>query len=482
MSSKVRSVFKSMAMKLGVEESDFLTLASAGICTADDFFFRLPTSAKLEDYLEQDMFTTLSYEEGDGRIVNYARSSQDAVTSREWLRSSGAAALRRLWEASKAIAKKDMEKFTEEKAEGDAPRKVTASMAADLEERAVARGAFGVPLDTEKPGVLALGKLIENFRVGGSNKHVKWEDYTNDEEEKRAIRLGLVKNDVGFKLTPTTDGFKTETSPPIFYHTTVVDLISLRDTLKTRAIAFEFLELAAYEDLMQLLEIYERRLKQRVPERMRAPTINEIRFVDRLIFEDVLAEVAKGTGNMHDGIHHWISEAASKHKYWDFLDAQIDTMPDRGIEKKSQFPSTSVPLTSAIAGTHAKGDGTAADKPKGVCFVCSKLRKDHPGGRFCQEAQARKRQGAPLPEKSNEADKKPKTVGGQLPEYMKGYAARTPPSKGQPFGKRFCWLRNHPDGDQCRSGSKCGRSHACPVFLSSGEICMKDHAASKHGN
>ena len=86
-----------------------------------------------------------------------------------------------------------MEKLTEERTEGEAPKKVTASMQADLEARAADRGLRPSPLDTEKPGLLCLGKMIENFRIGGVNKHLKWEDFTKHEEENRTIRLGLVK-------------------------------------------------------------------------------------------------------------------------------------------------------------------------------------------------------------------------------------------------------------------------------------------------
>ena len=75
MTSKVRSVFRSMSMKLGVE-ADFLTLSSEGIECADDFYFRLPGSKKLENFLEMEVYPTLSYEATDGSIRSFQRASQ----------------------------------------------------------------------------------------------------------------------------------------------------------------------------------------------------------------------------------------------------------------------------------------------------------------------------------------------------------------------------------------------------------------------
>jgi hypothetical protein len=490
MASKVKSVFKSLAMRLEVEESDFLLLAYEGMESADDFFFKIPSVVKLEDYLEHDMYPLAAYERFDGTIATFQRVAHDPIALRQWLRSKGAAAIRKLWEVSKSSAKRELDKLTEERAEGEAPRKVTAAVSADLEARATARGLPEV-LDTEKPGPWCLAKVVENFRLGGANKHLPWEDYTNEEEELRALRLGMVKKELGFKLTPTADGFKKESDGPKFSHTQVLDLISLQDTLKTRAIAFDFLELGDFDDLMKLLDVFIRRLKQRTPERMRTPTIHEVRMVDRLIFEDVLSSVARGSGTIREGIKFYVFGDGVSHKVWDFLDVQIETMPDRGVERRSGRlppPSPMVLPEVVMDGGGSGGQGGAAKKPAAACFICGKLRNDHPNKKYCLDPNKSPPRlallgGGGKGGKGLGKVKKPAKgaisarVPASVPDFMKPHALKTPASTAFPQGQRFCWDRNHPDGDKCKAGTSCTRSHLCPRVLSDGSVCLQDHGA-----
>jgi hypothetical protein len=130
MASKVKSVFRSLAMRLEVDESDFLLLSHDGMESADDFFFKIPSVAKLEDYLEQDMHPLAAYEQQDGTIVTFNRAANDPTPLRQWCRGQGAAAIRKLWEVSKSSAKRELDKLTEERTEGEAPRKVTAAVSA----------------------------------------------------------------------------------------------------------------------------------------------------------------------------------------------------------------------------------------------------------------------------------------------------------------------------------------------------------------
>ena len=88
MTAKVASVFKALAMRLSVSESDFLYLSYEDIHTSDDLYFRLPTAAKLEELLEKELFDNCAYENEGGKIEVFARSSLDgAPEKRKWLRS-----------------------------------------------------------------------------------------------------------------------------------------------------------------------------------------------------------------------------------------------------------------------------------------------------------------------------------------------------------------------------------------------------------
>eukprot|EP00972_Heterocapsa_arctica_P041011 6044628-Heterocapsa_arctica.AAC.1 len=83
---------------------------------------------------------------------------------------------------------------------------------------------------------------------------------------------------------------------------------------------------------MLLREEFLRILKKVPPLAMRAPTINEVKLVDRLIHQDVLSFVAKDEGTLADGLKWYLNDGRS-HNLWSLLEAQIEIMPDRGIER-----------------------------------------------------------------------------------------------------------------------------------------------------
>eukprot|EP00972_Heterocapsa_arctica_P115874 16450151-Heterocapsa_arctica.AAC.1 len=78
------------------------------------------------------------------------------------MRGSTAASLRRLWEASKSAAKRDLEKLTEERPEGEAPKRMTAARIADFASKARLRGGMPAP-DIERPGPTTLAKVADNY-------------------------------------------------------------------------------------------------------------------------------------------------------------------------------------------------------------------------------------------------------------------------------------------------------------------------------
>ena len=103
MASRAPHLFEALAQKLGVTESDFLLLKRYGMVNAYEFYYRLPASADLEEYLRTVAFPECAFMENQN-IVLFQRSSQDQSTWAEWKRDGGAAALRKLWEASKLAA------------------------------------------------------------------------------------------------------------------------------------------------------------------------------------------------------------------------------------------------------------------------------------------------------------------------------------------------------------------------------------------
>ena len=120
-------------------------------------------------------------------------------------------------------------------------------------------------------------------------------------------------------------------------------------------------------------------LKKRPPMRMRGPTLNEVRLVDRLLHEEVLSFAARGDGNLPEGLA-WFASQGRGHKYWSFLDVQPENHPDQGLERSELTPAPpSFPppkIIRTVDKTQDKADGMR-------CHVCGKTRHEHPRRRFC---------------------------------------------------------------------------------------------------
>eukprot|EP00972_Heterocapsa_arctica_P052337 7698686-Heterocapsa_arctica.AAC.1 len=77
---------------------------------------------------------------------------------------------------------------------------MTAARIADFASKASLRGGMPELSDIERPGPQTLAKVADNYRFGGAFRYVAWEEYTSEEEELRAHRLGLKPKDMGFKI------------------------------------------------------------------------------------------------------------------------------------------------------------------------------------------------------------------------------------------------------------------------------------------
>eukprot|EP00971_Amphidinium_carterae_P296642 5892936-Amphidinium_carterae.1 len=107
------------------------------------------------------------------------------------MQGAAAASLRRLHEVSKALSTKELHKIIDEPLQGEAPRKLTPAVIADLEQQAHVQGLL--PMDTEtRPG----------------STYIPWEVYTSEEIEGRARRQGLGGRDLGFKVIPSDSGLR----------------------------------------------------------------------------------------------------------------------------------------------------------------------------------------------------------------------------------------------------------------------------------
>ena len=464
-------MFNSLANQLEVFYSDKLLLEEWGVRTADEFFFRLPSAETLENLLSDKIFPNTAATDEDGGIVVSTKEGGTPAALREWLRGPAAAAIRRLWEASKAAAKRDLAKLTEDKAEGDLPSRLTAPHVSDLATRAAERGLPPVS-DVERPGPVCLGKVADNHRFGGAFAHLEWEEYTSEEEEARAKRLGGKPK--GQSLQFVDGALKTVATGDDPQRPRVNELLALQDTLMVRTVAHEYLQPVSHQTYQRLTNEFLRLAKKRQPDLMRGPTINEIRLVDRLIHEEILAYVAKNEETLEGGVAYYVSEMGRKSPFWSFLEGQREDQPDRGLER----PLKQMKLSNDAASGSAPA---GPQKPVAKCFACGKSRADHPQRKFCrQPAKAESGQVASAhveQEISKVKGKGKKGKGkGKVPPHMVGMAARTSPSQAHPAGQAFCHAFHDPNGSGC-SGN-CGFSHACCKFVN-GAVCGGAHQASR---
>eukprot|EP00971_Amphidinium_carterae_P340083 6478254-Amphidinium_carterae.1 len=157
-----------------------------GIDCADEFSYRLPSPQALETFLS----TFFEYQVLDSGAIQH-NPTPDVPARTHWLQGAAAASLRRLHEVSKALSTKELHKIIDEPLQGEAPRKLTPAVIAELEQQAHGQGL--PPMDTEtRPG----------------STYIPWEVYTSEEIEGRARRQGLGGRDLGFKVIPSDSGLR----------------------------------------------------------------------------------------------------------------------------------------------------------------------------------------------------------------------------------------------------------------------------------
>ena len=499
MTSQVPEVFSQLASNLRVPQDQVEVLAENGITTADELFFRLPTSEALEEYMREEVAgkfieeTTFNRDGQDviERRVRNRRDGEQPVDVRSWMRSAAAASVRRLWEASKAAAKRDLARATDE-ADSRMPSKLNIAVVSDLMRRAEANGlrAFS---EGERPGQSTLSKVSENFRSAGAWQYIDWENYVSEEDERLIRRSRGSASAKPIKITLEESQLSLVKDDPPCQRSIVTEVLALQDALHIRSVAHAWLNLLGYEEYQEWSQLLISSFRRRQPERMRGPMMGELRLVDRLVHEEILAHASRGTTTLARGFAWYIGDGRSS-RILKLLDGQTEGTPDLSIENASKRPRVS---------DHADRSTQQAPPASPVCWVCGKLRKDHEGRRWCSEGQQSQQsvpwqRGQPTSEaaswkgrsKGKEKGKqsgkgkskdKGKSKGRQgkqnTPEWMSGCAQRTPPSAQHPSGVPFCFAFHAPGGT-C-SGS-CSMSHRCPRFKADGTVCMQAHALPQH--
>jgi hypothetical protein len=388
MTASVERVFAAMAVSVDVAESDFLLLRARGFTSASSLYFRVPERADFEDILKSYILPNAGFDPQDGTGINvFARTAVGpAITWAEFKTSQDAAALRQLWQASKQLATKEIERMTEDTGvDGKSP--MTTVVHADLIEKATR--ALKVPAnlgERETPGRSTLSAVRANHGVGGKLAHLAWETFISADEERRQERLGLSKTSTQ-ALVFKSDKLSVQPSNEEYLAMRVEDALSLTDCLRIRAVAFAVLNLVSLETY----ELYNAELlnafRAQPALRMRGPTVAEARLVDRRIHEYLLKQVGSGRyASLEAGIREF-STSRRNHSYWQLLEETEETTPDRGLERNELLGSSQHGRVGKASEPAVKATGSAAEPAVTaggrVCSVCGKTREDHEKRRFC---------------------------------------------------------------------------------------------------
>jgi hypothetical protein len=169
------------------------------------------------------------------------------------------------------------------------------------------------------------------------------------------------------------------TSEEFITRPAITDVLAVQDALKIRSVALTMCELVPFDTSESWNQVLIRSLKQEVPVAMRLPTINEVRLVDRLVFDYVGRFAATRQSTLARGLAYFCSEQARNHELLSQLKIKLSTMPCQGVESKTGLRQT--PAVVPEASTPATSGST-------ICTVCGKPRKDHENRRFCPRTQA----------------------------------------------------------------------------------------------
>ena len=372
--SRLESAFESGAVKFNLSESDYLVLRSDGFSCYENLFYRLPTREDLERYLEDTLHKKGAYRDSVGTIMVYDKAHPEWRT---WRSSDDAACVRKLWSYGSTLCKSELEDMASGSGTGE-KIKITPGAAAELERKAIAAGMPKPVSDAERPSSWTLQRLANNFSLGGKHLHVEWESYVSLEKEERAARSG---KSLRSKPAVFLVGGKTlevqEQEVELDGVQKVTGLVSMQEILLLRARVFAMLELTPFSLMTKLNERYTGLVRQTVPDKMRPPTLNEIRRFDRELMKQALRWKSDGQGELGDCLEHYLDNPSAS--LWRMLEAVPEGVPDQGIERAQEVGQPGQnegKVKDPSRGVKRGADGTEHEDEPGrklkTCLVCSK--------------------------------------------------------------------------------------------------------------
>ena len=326
--TRLESAFETGAIKFSVNESDYLLLKNEGMNTYESLYYRIPTKDDLEAFLQEVICGRRAYKDRHGNVGTF-NGKDDWST---WKRSEDAGCLRKRWSYGATLCKSELEDMASGSGSGE-KIKFTSSAAAELEQRAVAAGMEAPVSDVERPSLWTLQKVANNHALGGKLVHLEWEIYVSMEAEERLGRSGkaLKKRPAVFLVGGKTLEVQ-EQEVELEGVVKITGLVTLREVLSLRARAMAMLELLPYSLSTRLQAKYLSMARQTIPDRMRAPTLNEIRRFDREMFKQALRWKSEAQGEMADCVAYYLDTPDAG--LWRTLDPVPESLPDQGRDRQ----------------------------------------------------------------------------------------------------------------------------------------------------
>ena len=335
--SLVAAHFMELAQKMSVAEMDFLTLKGMGIVNLSKFYYRTGDKEGLENFLRDNIFPYGTIEETNARtgevtLRGFMRwRSGDYRDQGEWMTSDDAGALRKLWKIAKTESDKDLEQITEEPVEGVTQKRIGLTVMQHLNSTCDELGLRTTPFD--RPGGLTLAMINGNHKPAVLPMHIPWEKFLSEDDEARAQRLNLNKKEAGIRLLPQKDTgtVKAMQATRELARSPVEDVQTMREVLKIRTHGYAMLQIVEQNIYQEYTDEYERALRRVVPDKMRVPTMNEVKLVDRFIHERIFEELSRRRGgSLQEGLVYFLDN--KNHRFWKFIDEQPAEYPDQGHE------------------------------------------------------------------------------------------------------------------------------------------------------
>ena len=224
---------------------------------------------------------------------------------------------------------------------GGSAVKLSKAVCAEMLSAAIS-GGMPTPSEDHNPGVITIGRALNNVRPNGPCAFIAWECYLSMKDELAALSTGTKMKDMGLRLVARDAGITVlaEGTPDIRRINAPNDVLAIQDVLTLRSFAHAVAGIVPYAVYQRFTTKYIEKLRQTPPGGYRPPTVAELLKCDRDVHEYLMRFVAQ-SHSLADGLD-WLSTQWETWFGFRILDCVPAAQPDRGLEPapKARRPVT----------------------------------------------------------------------------------------------------------------------------------------------